>query len=283
MINPVYALIPSLIWALSPIYYGTFMRKFDFLVLNLTRTSLASLVLVVPAVYYSFDGGVYYALLSGAVTLAVGDSLFLLSIIEMGASIAAPVAYVYVLFVQLTATTVGENVPYTNLVAAAMVLAGVYVLSRGGGKPRAKGMTLGLGAAIVWTVGQDMIRLATNAGGSVVMVAFSRNFAAALALAAAVLATGRFRLWPSDLARKDLGVLAVVIISDLVVGSLLYIYSISVVGVAATVILTSLSPMLTQVFSKAMGKESPSGKDFAGGALIVSAVVLAVVFNATGP
>ncbi len=277
MLNPAYAFISSFIWALSPIYYRMFMKKFDFLVLNLVRTSLASLILFVPAMYFGFDSGVYYALLSGAITLAVGDTFFLLSIREMGASIAAPVAYTYVLFVQLTATAVGEVVPFANLVAAVMVIAGVYVLSRGGSKPMAKGMTLGIGAGIVWTVGQDLIRLATDAGGNVFVIAFSRTFAAALALAAAVLATGRFRLWPADLARKDFGFLALVVVSDLVVGSLLYIYSVSLIGVAVTVILTSLSPLLTQVFSKALGKESPSVRDFLGGALIVSAVVIAVV------
>ena len=67
-----------------------------------------------------------------------------------------------------------------------------------------------------------------------------------------------------------------IISSDLVVGSLLFVYSISVIGVALSVILTSLSPLLTQVFARALGKESPSTKDFLGGILIVSALVLAV-------
>jgi len=276
--NPIYALVPSLIWAFSPIYYRVFMKRIDFLTLNLVRTSLASAVLLLPAVYYGFGPSTVYALASGAITLSVGDTFFLLSIREMGASIAAPVVYTYVLLVQLTAPAVGEVVPVANFVAAAMVVAGVYVLSRGGeGTPRAKGIVFGLGSAVAWTLGQDLVRVATAGGGNVVTVTFARSFAAALGLAVAVLATGRPRKWPSGVKAKELGFVAVVAITDLVIGSLFFVYSISLIGVALTVILTSLSPLLTQVFSKALGKESPSGMDFAGGLLIVAAVILAVV------
>ncbi|HME19123.1 MAG TPA: DMT family transporter [Nitrososphaerales archaeon] len=278
MPNPAYALVASLIWAFSPIYYRAFMRKFDFLQLNLMRTSLGAAALAVPALLLGFGTGTGYALLSGLITLAVGDSLFLLSIGEMGASIATPVVYTYVLFVQLTATTVGETVPAANVLAALMVVAGVFLISRGGGsKPRAKGIALGISAGLVWTAGQDLIRVATNAGGNVVVVAFGRDFAAALALAAAVIATGRMRAWPKGFTKREYGFLALIAVSDLALGSLLYVYSISVIGVAVTVILTSLSPLLTQILSKALGKESPSMRDFAGGALIVAAVTLAVI------
>ena len=278
MLNPTYALVSSLIWAVSPVYYRVFMNRFDFLVLNLTRTSLASAVLALPALYYGFDAGMYYALMSGAVTLAVGDTLYLLTIREMGASVATPVVYTYVLLVQLTATTVGEVVPFANVVAAVLVVVGIFVLSKGEGRPRAKGIGLGLAAAAAWTVGQDFIRLATDAGGNPFVVAFGRNIAAALALGFAVAATGRFRLWPSDLSKRDIGFLAAIAVSDLVVGSLLFVYSVSFIGVAVTVILTSLTPLLTQLISRALGKETPSRRDYLGGVLIVSAVVLASAF-----
>jgi DME family drug/metabolite transporter len=277
--NPLFALIPAVIWAFSPIYYRVFLGKFDFLSLNLIRTSLASVVLLVPALYFGFNQSIYYALLSGSVTLAVGDSLFLLSIRETGASVAAPVIYTYVLFVQLTASFVGENVPLVNFASAGLVILGVYVLSRGGGnKPRAKGIALAFAGGLAWTAGQDLIALATGAGGNVVSVAFLRNFAAALALAVAVLATRRYKNWPR-LALREFSFVAFIAITDLVVGSLVFIYSVATSGVALTVIVTSVSPFLTQVFSRAMGKESPSNMDFAGGALIVAALILAVAFG----
>ena len=277
MFEAVYAFIPAVIWAFSPIYYRVFMKRFDFLILNLLRTSLAAAVLAIPAFYVGFSPAIIYALASGAITLTVGDSLFLLGIREMGASIAAPVVYTYVLLIQLTAPAVGELVPVTNVAAALMVVVGVFVLSRGGdGTPRAKGIAFALGASITWTVGQDLISVATSHGGNFVSVTFARDLAAALGLGIAVIATGRARSWPSGVGAREFGFLAFIAITDLVLGSVLYVYSVSLVGIALTAILTSLSPLLTQLFSRALGKEAPSRRDYGGGILIVAALVLAL-------
>jgi DME family drug/metabolite transporter len=277
LLNPIYALIPAFLWAFSPIYYRVFMRKFDFLSLNLVRTSLSSAVLFLPAVYFGFAGGIGYALLSGLVTLAIGDSLFLLSIRETGASVATPVVYSYVLLVQLASFTLGQAVPGANVVAAIMVVAGVAVLSRGGGgEPRTKGIVFAIGAALAWTVGQESIQLATGAGTNVFAITFGRTAAAAVALGAVKLLSGGAKKWPSGLEARDWGFVALIVISDLVVGTLFFVYSISLIGVALTLIVTSLNPLLTQLFSRALGKEAPSGRDFAGGVLIVVAVIISV-------
>ncbi|MBI3859043.1 MAG: EamA family transporter [Thaumarchaeota archaeon] len=278
MFDPAYAMIASVIWAFSPIYYGTLMKKLDFLVLNWFRTSMAAAALAVPAAYFGFTWGVSYALLSGVTTLALGDSLFLLAIKDVGASVSAPVVYTYIVFIQLTAGAVGDVVPAANYLSAVMVVFGVFVLSRGGeGRPRAKGVAYALAAALVWTGGQDLISVATGTGANVVTIAFARNFAAALALGVAVFALRRGSWRPVGTSRRELGFFVFIGLSDLVVGSLLYVYSVSLVRIALTVILTSLSPLLTQVFSKALGKESPSIRDLAGGILIVTAVIIAVV------
>jgi DME family drug/metabolite transporter len=274
--SPLIALIPAMIWAISPIYYRAFLKKFDFLSLNLVRTSLATAVLLVPALYFGFSGSVTFALLSGAITFAIGDTLYLLAIRETGASVAAPVSYTYVLFVQMTAFLVGEVVPLANFGSAALVIVGVFLLSRGGrGKPRAKGIAIALVAGVAWTAGQDMIAVVTNSGMNVVSIAFVRFLAAAVALAIVVTATGRHRNWPKVTAR-DFGFIALIALADMVVGSLLFIYSVSTVGVALTVIVVSVSPFATQLLSRVMGREPPSNMDMVGGALIVAALILAV-------
>lgn len=277
MLNPAYALIAALIWAFSPIYYRGFLGRFDFVSFNFLRTSTASAVLILPAIYYWSYAGLGFAVPSGVITLACGDSLFLLSIRETGSSVAAPVVYTYVLMIQLVGVALGQVIPYANFVAAVMVMAGVYILSKGGeGKPRTKGIALAVSAGVFWTIGQELIQAATGAGGSIVAVTFARNASAAAALGVAFLLTRKRRTWPSGLPARQYGFILVIIISDLVLGSVLFVYSVSTIGVALSVILTSVSPLLTQVFARALGKESPSTKDFVGGVLIVAALVLAV-------
>ncbi len=277
MFNPAYALMAAVFWAISPIYYRIYLAKFDFLSFNLLRTSVSATVLAVPALYFWNWSGLGLAFLSGVTTLACGDSLFLLSIRETSASVATPVVYTYVLMVQLVGAAIGQAIPFSNFASALMVVAGVYILSRGGGgKPRARGIVLAVSAGMLWAVGQEFIQASTNAGGALEPVTFTRNLAAAVALGTAVLVTRRHRSWPRGIGMSGYAFIAGIIVSDLVVGSLLFVYSVSTIGVAISVILTSLSPLLTQVLAKALGKESPAPKDFLGGVLIVSALILAV-------
>ena len=279
MFNPAPALAAATIWSFSPIYYRGFLQKFELLNLNFVRMSMSSAVLLFPALAWGsgFGAGIGYAVISGVVTLGTGDTLFLLAIRETGASVATPVVYIYVLMIQVVGVALGQAVPYANFLAALMVLAGVLVLSRGGGgKPRGRGVAFALAGAVAWTLGQEMIQLATASGGSVLSVTFVRNATAAVALGAALVLTGRTRRWPRGLSTRELGFVTLIVLSDLVVGSLLFVYSISSIGVALTVIVTSISPVATQVASKALGKESPSTKDFFGGILIVAALVIAV-------
>jgi DME family drug/metabolite transporter len=275
--SPAYAVGTAILWAVASIYYRGFLSRFDFLNFNLLRTSVAAAALAIPAVFFWGSNGLGFAALSGVITLACGDSFFLLSIRDVGASVASPVAYTYVLMIQFLGVAVGQAIPFANFAAAAMVIVGVYLLSKGG-KPgqRPKGIGFAICAAIIWTMGQELVQTSTNAGGNFVVVAFTRDLSAALALAVAVLLTRKSRPWPSGLPLREYGIMCGFIISDLAIGSSLFVYSVSTAGVALTVILTSLSPLLTQVIAKALGKESPSPRDFAGGALIVGALVLAI-------
>ncbi len=277
MASPAYALIVAAIWAVSPIYYRGFLKKFDFLSFNFFRTAAAGAVLALPAMYYWSGAGLGFALPSGIFTLACGDSLFLISLEEIGASIATPVVYTYVLMVQVVGISIGQEIPYGNILSAVMVVAGVYILSKGGvSKPRPRGVVLAVSAGVLWTVGQEFMQAATNAGGDFVVLTFASRAAAAVALGAAFLLTRKTRTWPEGVAPREYGFMLAIILSDLAVGSTLFVYSVSTGGVALTAILTSLSPLLTQILAKALGKESPSPRDFAGGALIVAALVLAI-------
>ena len=279
MFNPIPGLAAAVVWAFCNVYYRGFLRKFELLNFNFLRTSIPAVVLFLPTILLGsgLGAGVGYAILSGVVTLGLGDTMFLLAIRETGASVASPVVYTYVLMIQLVGVGLGQAIPYSNVVAAVMVMAGVYILSRGGdGKPRGKGVAFALAGAVAWTAGQEMIQLATNAGGGVLTVTFVRDAAAATALGLALLLSGRAKVWPRGLSAREIGFVLVIVLSDLLLGSLLFVYSISTIGVAFTVIVTSLSPFITQVSSRALGKESPSARDFAGGALIVAALVIAV-------
>lgn len=280
MIDPLPALASSVIWALSAIYYKVFQSKLGFLQLNLLRTSLAAGVLVLPALYLGGFGGLGFASLGGLLNLAVGDTLFFISIRKIGASIAAPVAFTYVLFLQLSAQITGEAVSVVNFASAALAILAVLILTRGSYEMRRKrGIAFALGASAAYTAGNLLVKVSTNAGGNFIAVAFVRIASAAIALAAVtLLSQSRKRLLPSSFGGRDLLAVAAVAVCDLAIGSTLLVYSISTMGVAATVIVASVAPFLTQVFSNLLGKEAPTSRDFLGGLLTAFAVILTIVF-----
>lgn len=95
-------------------YYRGFLSKFDFLNFNLLRTSLAAAALAIPAAYFWGSSSLGFAALSGVITLACGNNLFLLSLREVGASVASLVSYTYVLMIQFLEAAVGQAIPFAN-------------------------------------------------------------------------------------------------------------------------------------------------------------------------
>jgi DME family drug/metabolite transporter len=278
LLDPFPALISAVIWGIGPIYYRSYLDKMGTLAVNLVRTGSAAAVLFIPFLVFGFDHAIVYAFLSGVLTLSLGDTLYLVSIKSVGASVAAPVAYVYVVLVQFLAIFVGEPLTIIKIASASLVVIGVYVLSgRRDSRLRMKGILTALGAALLWSAGQVVIKIVTNSGDNPLSIAFGRNVAAAALVGLIFMSTPSFRrgAW-GNVSKAALLILAAISVADLVVGSSFFIYSVATIGVTTTIILTSISPLLTQVVSKTLGKESPSNREIGAGLLIVLAIVLSV-------
>jgi len=86
------ALLSAFLWAVVPIYYRDFLRKGDTKEVNFIRLVYAGLALLVPTLLLGIGQSFLYGMLSGVFTLALGDTTYFLSIKNVGASIAAPIA-----------------------------------------------------------------------------------------------------------------------------------------------------------------------------------------------
>lgn len=273
--NPLPALLAAIIWAVSPICYKEYLAEESTIKINFLRLFYASLFLFVPFLYFKFNQMIIYGVLSGLLSLAVGDTLYLLSIEVAGASIAAPVSYTYVFFIQFVATFFGEPLRLNYIVSSTLIIAGVYLLSGTKNIKRLKGVVIALLAALFWTIGQAIIKIATLAELNPMSIAFARVSSAMVLLGVYILI--RRSNYNLKITSKRYLPLAIVAILDLGLGSSLYVYSIGAAGLATTIILTSISPLITQVVSKAIGKEAPSGKDLVASLLIVTALIIAAV------
>lgn len=208
----------------------------------------------------------------------IGDSLYLFSINYSGVSIAAPpVSYTYIPLTVVFAVFLGEQLTITKLLASILLIPGVYLLSRSGGSRREiKGLFLGLGAALAWAAGQSMIKVADITGGlNPISIAFTRVAAAGIVLLVINYFMG------NNIAGAIRGTvrsyLPIIAVLDLGLGVALFAFSMDLIGLGLTVILTGTMPLIAQLMSSAMGREKFSVVKFLGALVIVMAIVLVVL------
>jgi DME family drug/metabolite transporter len=195
-----------------------------------------------------------------------------MSINYSGVSIAAPVSYTYIPIAVLMATLLGEPLTIYKVVSGLLVVLGVYLLSRERTKVMIRGVALALGAAMAWAVGQTMIKVADISGLNPITLAFTRVATAGVVLlvinyvthndiAKAVKSTVRTRL-------------PLFSVLDLGVGVALYAYSMDLVGLGLTVILTGSMPLIAQAMSSLMGREKLTVAKLLGAVVIVLAITI---------
>ncbi|MGC9178596.1 MAG: DMT family transporter [Vulcanisaeta sp.] len=270
------ALSTAIIWAWASIMYGDFMRSMNPLTVNFLRMFYASVILLIPAIVLGLNYGAVWGSLSGLLSLVIGDSLYLFSINYSGVSIAAPVSYTYIPLTVLFAVFLGEPLTMPKLLASILLIPGVYLLSRSGGSRREiKGLFLGLGAAIAWAVGQTMIKVADIAELNPVSIAFTRVVAAGIVLFLVNYFMGNDVI--NAIKRTVRSYLPIVAVLDLGLGVALFAFSMDLVGLGLTVILTGTMPLITQLMSSAMGREKFNVVKFLGALVIVIAIALVVL------
>jgi DME family drug/metabolite transporter len=267
------ALVAAFIWAWASIVYGDFMRGINPITVNFLRMLYASLILLIPAIVFGFNAGAVWGSLSGLLSLAVGDSLYLMSINYSGVSIAAPVSYTYIPIAVLMATLLGEPLTIYKVVSGLLVVLGVYLLSRERTRITIRGVALALGAAMAWAVGQTMIKVADISGLNPITLSFTRVATAGIILliinyvmhndiTTAIRLTARTRL-------------PLVAVLDLGAGVALYAYSMDLIGLGLTVIMTGSMPLIAQAMSHVMRREKLTLMKLLGAVIIVTAIVAA--------
>ena len=182
------ALAAAVIWAYASVVYRDFMVDLGVIRLNVLRMIYTSLALLGPSLLLGIKLAAAYGAVSGVLSLALGDSLYLRGIRAAGVSTALPAAYSYIVMEQFVAIPLGEPLKPAFLAAAGLVLIGIYLLAgregRGGGG-KSIGVAYSLAAAAAWSMGYAAIRVAGMHGLNPISTAFTRVAAALPVLAMA--------------------------------------------------------------------------------------------------
>ncbi|MGC8994787.1 MAG: EamA family transporter [Pyrobaculum sp.] len=264
------ALVATLAFSINaPLAYAASRRGVSSQALVAVRNAVA-LVALLPLA--DFKIGAATAMLVAASALlgpGLGDYAYFKALTHSGVATAVTVSYTYIFTAQLFATALGlEGARLGAAAGALLAFAGIYIAL--GGRPRGIGVLYGAAASLSWGVASALLGVASREA-SPYTIAVVRS---------AVLAP-LFSLFTNFNGAQRLGILYAVLsgVVGLAIGSTAFIYAMSQIGVAATVIATSLTPILSQILDRVVNKSEISPKHILGAALVGLGIAISVMSN----
>ena len=148
----IFSVISALAWAVAVILFRLSGRKVSPLALNLFKSSLAGLLLLITAYFLAPSAGLenlrttFLLILSGLFGIALSDTLFFVCLNKIGASLTAIVECLYSPFViALSISFLGERMRTRQLIGVSLILLAVMAISwRGNEEPRKKQLFTGI-------------------------------------------------------------------------------------------------------------------------------------------
>lgn len=178
------ALGAAVSWAVAPILYRQALFKTKPISANIVRTVSNAAILLVVLLAIGKAGAlaklpieaVAMTVVSGAIGLGVGDTLYMMGLKSVGVSRAVPLGATYPLFSLVWATfLLGQPATALALFGALSILLGILLLSRdkersnydaSGGKSSSKGIVFSLAAAGMWSVSITLMDVAVKLPGA---------------------------------------------------------------------------------------------------------------------
>ena len=199
----------------------------------------------------------------------LGDYAYFKAMYHSGVAAAVTIGYTYIFTAQLFSVAMGlESFRASAAVGAALAFLGIVVAL--GGRPRGPGVIYGAVASAAWGLASALLGAAAEEATPYTIAVVRSAILAPLFFA---LPEGR---------RASASGLPYAVSSGIVglaLGSLAFIYAISEIKVAATVVATSLTPILSQILDRAINKSAISPKYILGASLVALGIVATVMNN----
>ena len=271
----------TLSWSLAPVFISraSSRKRLDPVVFNAARMLFAMLILV-PLAYLAegfpykspwlspeFEAGVW---IGGVFSTVVGDTLFVYSVSVVGASIALPVSYLFIIWSALYDYLTG-SIGSRVLVAAGLAFLGVWLVARDStSKDKRPGIVLrallaAIGTSLVWAVSMYAYKLAMSVSGEY-SVAAARSIATVLILLPYVVRIRELR-----------GVLLDTFLSSFFgyfFGTITFLVALGLLPASIVGIGIALTPFVTQLLSIPLAREKPGLATIIGGLLLGVAIAL---------
>lgn len=299
MLGELAALGTAISWTVSAVLYRRALSNTKPLQANIVRLGCTSLVLMgfvaligKLSVFSSLPVySVVLSSLSGLIGLGLGDTLYMVSLKQIGVSRAVPISCTYPLFSLLVALVIQpKTVAFEVIVAAVAIVFGIWLLTR---EPessegmaqagfRIRGGLFALGAAVFWALSIAMINSAvtlpeTGTLDSALVLNIIRVLSVAVFLLASTPLTDR-KFSFAKIQRKSLALLTLGGLVALGLGWFLLTYSFLYIPEAQAVPISSTTPLFAVVSGMIFLKERITVRNVAGTIIIVLGIFLLFMF-----
>ncbi len=272
------ALAAGLIWSLGPGVIGRYGGGWGSHVLNMVRSFYAVLFLaaLIPLLGYSFAidaSGLLVIYISALFGPLLGDTLYIEGIKRIGGGNAVSIGYMYIFFAQaLSHILYGEPLAPRLVLGTVVAVYGVHLVYSGEKHRLDKiGLAAAASAAASWGLGASLSRMALMYGPPVT-IAFYRN----LMVTASLLP---FTLPSLRQAFRDRDAFIVGVVTGGLgfgAGMSLFLYAISRIGVGATALSTSITPVLGRIIARYLAHEKPSRRAYTGTAVTALGIAVGI-------
>jgi DME family drug/metabolite transporter len=291
MIGEIAALGAALSWTASAMLYGEALRRTKPIPANIIRLSCTSVILLplLAITFYLSPSGLrpetaVLAALSGIVGLGLGDTLYMVSLKQIGVTRAVPITCTYPLFNLIWAAfLIGEKPTLALIFGAVTIFLGVWLLSRENrteaqqqSRLISKGIIAALAAAILWSISIAVMDIAvkqTPSLNSAFIINTVRTVAAALLLLTLSPIIDRQHSF-ARLQKKTTVTLALGGLVALGLGWFLLAYSFLGIPESQAVPISSTTPLFSTLIGVTLLREKVTSENIMGSIIVVAGIFL---------
>ena len=274
------AIIASLLWSLNPAIISKYSRDIKPLIFAGLRALIGSLFLIIVVVFITslnieFNPGLLVAVVSALLGPGLGDTFYTKAVRSLGGSLAVVISYTYIFVATgLSILFLGEKGGLTILFGSILAFTGIIVstgLTSRNSVKNSKGMLYAACAAISWGLGTVLIRIALNYHNFTYLTIIRLLTVGVVFTSTGLVVEGKV----DKSSRRNLLIAAVLTgIPGLAIGALLFTYAIWSTGVTATVIATSLTPILSQWTTRIISGEKTHLNTIIGALLVALGIII---------
>ncbi|MBN2230075.1 MAG: DMT family transporter [Candidatus Thorarchaeota archaeon] len=284
-------LFTSFLWAISTNVYKSQSGKATPLAISALKMWAAmafmAFIVILPfrtTPFYMPLESAIFLLASVTIGLVTGDLVYLISQEKIGVSYAFPIANIYPILTYIIAIFfLNETIIYSRLVGIIIAVLGVTIISReqavknrneGRAQLDALGIGLALLAAVCWSVGSVLLQLGVENVEPIDANFLRMLFGGAIFVPLFITAYKTGMPLPT---RRSIKIVMAAGFLGMTLGSLLYTYTVKMIGASIAALLGSTSPLFAMPISIYALKEGFSFRSILGVLLTVFGVMLVVI------